>query len=167
MTPPPRPSSPTDTVARAEARTEEVRQTLRRELKLAGVRQAEASVELGMAENYLSNLFLQAGAREPMALRLDVVFALLEMIGVPPSRFFAEVERRGGWGVGSETSGDPTAVSGPRDPLTREGYEVVGRRVLELAELLIEGLKAKAGEREAGDSDDSGDSGEGVEIPPR
>ncbi len=84
------PTSPAAIVARA--RTEAVRQALRRELKVQGLRQAEVSQVLGMGESYLANLFTTVRGKRPVALRLETLLGVLEVMGLPPSRFFAEVE---------------------------------------------------------------------------
>jgi hypothetical protein len=84
-------------LATATTRTEAVRQALRRELKLSPLKQGEVSRQLGMGAGYLANLFTTLQGRKPIAVRLDLVLALLTLLNVRPSLFFAQLELREGW----------------------------------------------------------------------
>jgi hypothetical protein len=141
----------------AAARTEAVRQALRRELKLSPLKQGQVSRQLGMGEGYLANFFTTLQGRKPIAVRLDLVLALLALLGVRPSRFFAEIEQREGW-FGEAT--DTPAPTQLRSPIAQEvpsplDPSEIGRCVLVLLEA-IQSRAARAAKkrrrRKSGDS---------------
>jgi hypothetical protein len=134
-------------VQRAQAWAEAARQGLRRQIKLSPLRQGEVSRRLGMGEGYLANLFTTLQGRKPITLRLDLVLALLAILEIPPSRFFAELEAQGGWFGPAE---EPAPVT-LRRPVTEElsvaEYEEVGRNAVALARSLLSNLAPPASGR--------------------
>jgi hypothetical protein len=129
-------------LATATTRTEAVRQALRRELKLSPLKQGEVSRQLGMGAGYLANLFTTLQGRKPIAVRLDLVLALLTLLNVRPSLFFAQLELREGW-FGERAQPElPPNVEPPTNATSAPNLEQVGRLAVDLVRALAPSLEA-------------------------
>ena len=96
-------------VLAAEQDAERLKDELAGEIRRTGTSFREASLALGMNEAYLTNLFRKRDGRDPSGIRLDTVLALLDLLGLRPSEFFAAYEARKLEAVRRRRLGVPTA----------------------------------------------------------
>ena len=88
-----RPKTPVQ--LRAERRFEWLKHELRREIRSRGLVELDLARELGLGKSLFSDLFAEARGGKSVALRVDTLLALLDLLGLEPAEFFRRVQR--GW----------------------------------------------------------------------